>query len=203
MKKRIPFPRLVRAGVLLLVGTLVVGAVAMWSLPIDAEAQYGNGRGNSQAQRQPAAMSNQVAPDRANPGHDVQALSQNESEALLTALDDEYKAWSIYEQVIDDLGAVRPFTSIQRAEERHIAALVRLLQQFGVEVPVNEWEGNVPSFDSVSAACAASAQAEIDNAALYDELFKMVDNPRIVRVFEALQRASERKHLPAFEQCAP
>jgi len=45
-------------------------------------------------------------------------------------------------------------------------------------------------------------QAEIDNAALYDELFSMVDNPDIVRVFTSLQQASQTKHLTAFERCA-
>jgi hypothetical protein len=54
-----------------------------------------------------------------------------------------------------------------------------------------------------SEACAAGVQAEIDNAALYDELFSMVDNTDIIRVFTSLQQASETKHLPAFERCAP
>lgn len=45
-------------------------------------------------------------------------------------------------------------------------------------------------------------QAEIDNAALYDELFSMVDNADLIQVFTSLQRASETRHLPAFERCA-
>jgi hypothetical protein len=68
---------------------------------------------------------------------------------------------------------------------------------------VNEWPGDVPSFDTLADACEAGVQAEIDNAALYDELFTMVDNADIIRVFTALQEASQTKHLPAFERCAP
>ena len=116
------------------------------------------------------------------------------------ALDDEYKAWSVYDQVIDDFGNVRPFTNIQRAEEKHIAALVNLFEAYDLEVPENEWAGNVPSYDTLNDAYAAGVQAEIDNAALYDQLFDMTENPDIVRVFTSLQQASLTKHLPAFER---
>jgi hypothetical protein len=129
-------------------------------------------------------------------------LSQSEIDALRMALDDEYKAWSVYDQVITDFGQVRPFTNIQKAEENHIVALVTLFQRYGLDVPANGWPGNVPTFETVAEACEAGVQAEIDNAALYDQLFGMVDNPDIVEVFTALQQASQAKHLPAFEQCA-
>ena len=118
------------------------------------------------------------------------------------ALDDEYKARTLYAEVIADLGAVRPFTQIIRAEDAHIAALVNLLNKYGIEVPENPYIGKVPSFDSVPAAAAAGVEAEIANAAVYDKLFAMVDNPDIVQVFTALQQASLTKHLPAFERAA-
>lgn len=130
-------------------------------------------------------------------------LSESEIEALRMALDDEYKAWSVYDQVISDFGQVQPFTNIRKAEENHIVALVTLFQRYGLDVPTNGWPGNVPNFDTVAAACEAGVQAEIDNAALYNQLFSMVvDKPDIVEVFTALQQASQTKHLPAFEQCA-
>ena len=132
-------------------------------------------------------------------------LSEAEVEALRMALEDEYKAWSVYDQVIADLGAERPFTNIQRAEENHIAALVRIFEAYGLDVPENEWPGEVPSFDSLAEACEAGVQAEIDNADLYDQLFSMIDsdNTDLAQVFTALQRASLEQHLPAFERCAP
>ena len=177
-------------GAVVLVLVLVVGTVVAWAYP-----------GRQGANRGPAA----VDPVRATPIEGVAQgdLSASEVEALQMALDDEYKAWSVYEQVIDDFGAARPFTSIQRAEENHISALVKLFDRYGLEVPANEWAGNVPSFDTLAEACEAGVQAEIDNAELYAQLFDMVDNPDIVRVFASLQRASENMHLPAFERCAP
>ncbi|MBN1954371.1 MAG: DUF2202 domain-containing protein [Anaerolineae bacterium] len=118
------------------------------------------------------------------------------------ALDDEYKALATYLGVMDQFGQVAPFVSIARAEEQHIAALERLFDRYGLEVPENEWLGNTPAFDVVVDACVAGAQAEIDNAALYNQLFSMVDNPDIVRVFTRLSEASEYSHLPAFSSCA-
>ena len=134
------------------------------------------------------------------PGGD---LDDAEAEALQMALNDEYKAWSVYDQVIADFGAVQPFVNIQRAEESHIAALTRLMEAYGLDVPENPWPGNVPTFDTLADACAGGVQAELDNAALYDQLFSMVDNPDIVQVFTSLQQASLSQHLPAFERCSP
>ena len=62
---------------------------------------------------------------------------------------------------------------------------------------------NTKTYDLVIIGCgAAGVQAEIDNVAIYDELFKL-DLPSDTRaVFENLQRASLEKHLPAFKRCA-
>jgi len=187
-----------KIGAVALVSVLLVGALAVWAQP--SLAQGGFGRGQSSSCRPATAgqgLGTPLAGDTAST-----ELSESEKEALLMALDDEYKAWAIYDQVIADFGAVRPFTQIQKAEESHIAALVRLFERYDLEVPENEWPGNVPTFESVADACAAGVQAEVDNGAVYDELFSMVDNPDIVRVFTSLQRASLTKHLPAFERCA-
>jgi hypothetical protein len=186
-------------GGIVLVGLLLAAIVVAWALPDVAQAAYG-GR---QAGARGAGAAN-PAPGVPLVSEDISAdLSESEVEALLQALDDEYKAWAVYDQVIADFGAVRPFTSIQKAEESHIAALVTLFERYGLAVPQNQWPGAVPSFDTLADACAAGVQAEIENAALYDELFSMVDNAGIIQVFTNLQQASETRHLPAFQRCAP
>lgn len=187
-----------RIGAIALVGVLVIAAVVVLVLPERAEAAYGRGRS---AGRGLAAADPVSAAPVVNDGA-TDELGASEVEALAMALDDEYKAWAVYDQVIADLGAVRPFTRILQAEEAHIAALVTLFDRYGLQVPANPWPGNVPTFDTLAEACAGGVQAEIDNAALYDELFSMVDNPDIVRVFTSLQQASQTKHLTAFERCA-
>jgi hypothetical protein len=187
--------KLLGIGAFVLVGMLVLGGVTALALPSEAEAGYGPpqnlGPGAGQA-GQGAGMGTL----------DPVGLSESEIKALQMALDDEYKAWSVYDQVIADFGPVAPFVGIQQAEENHIAALVRLFNRYGLEVPENPWLGNVPTFETVTDACEAGVQAEIENAALYTQLFSMVDNPDIVRVFTNLQQASQTKHLPAFEQCS-
>jgi hypothetical protein len=155
----------------------------------------GRGQGQSGYGEDATALGSHALPG----GED---LSESEVEALFLALDDEYKAWAVYDQVIADFGAARPFTSIQKAEENHIAALVTLLDRYGLDVPVNDWPGNVPTFDTLTDACEAGVQAEIENAALYDRLFSRVDNPDIIQVFTSLQQASQTQHLPAFERCS-
>lgn len=185
-------------GLVVLVGMLVIGTVAVWAAPPSGRGGF-NGRqaaGGGLAVANPAAP---VAIENLTPGD----LSESEAEALQMALDDEYRAWAVYEQVIDDFGAVRPFTSIQKAEENHIAALETLFERYGLEVPANEWAGSIASFDTLAEACEAGVQAEMDNAGLYAQLFEMVDNPDIIQVFTSLQNASQTKHLPAFERCVP
>ena len=191
--------KILRIGAVAAVGILVIGSMVAWAKPGNIRAAYGGRQGGT---REPvAADPARSAPimDNVDPGE----LSESEVEALLMALNDEYKAWSVYDQVIADLDAARPFTSIQKAEENHIAALVELFDRYGLDVPTNEWPGDVATFDSLGDACETGVQAEVDNAALYDELFSMVDNPDIIQVFTSLQQASLIKHLPAFERCAP
>jgi hypothetical protein len=128
-------------------------------------------------------------------------LTQAEVNALLEALDDEYKAHATYVQVLADFGDVLPFANVADAEARHIRAIERLMRHYGVPVPPNKWSGTAPRFASVAEACAASVQGEIDNGVLYDRLMAATDRPDILSVFETLRRASQERHLPAFRRC--
>jgi hypothetical protein len=130
------------------------------------------------------------------------SLSEAEVHGLLLALNDEYRAWAIYDQVLIDFGVdTRPFSNIRGSEAHHIDTLISLFVAYDITVPENLWIGNAPSFDSVPDACAAGVGAEIENAALYDELFTSTEREDIITVYEALQWASLDKHLPAFENC--
>ena len=129
-------------------------------------------------------------------------LTRCEIDALHEALDDEYRAWATYDRVVADFGEVRPFINIRAAEARHIAALRRLFDAWGLAIPANPWPGRVERYDSIADACRAGVAAEIDNAALFDRLLTATDRPAIRRVFENLQAASQQRHLPAFRRCA-
>ncbi len=123
-------------------------------------------------------------------------------EALNRGIQDEFHAEAVYMKVIEDFGEVQPFYNIVYAEERHSEAIAKVFTNHGLPVPASEWNiGNVPSFASLSEACAGAVEAEIENIALYDELLTW-DLPQDVRnVFTNIRAASLEQHLPAFEAC--
>jgi hypothetical protein len=128
-------------------------------------------------------------------------LSEAEIQALCDALDDEYKSYATYAQVIVDFGSARPFVNIVEAEARHFSALLALFTAHGITPPRDRWRGNAPRFASLHAACVAAVQGEIDNVAIYDRVLNSTTRPDILRVYSALREASLDRHLPAFRRC--
>jgi len=129
-------------------------------------------------------------------------LTEAEIHALNEALDDEYRAWATYDQVITDFGEVPPFSNIREAEARHIEALCTLYARYGLPVPENPWPGKVARHASVQAACEAGVAAEIANGEMYQRLLGVTQRPDILTVLRNLQAASQERHLPAFQRCA-
>lgn len=132
----------------------------------------------------------------------MSTLTDAERKALREALDDEYRAWATYDQVIRDFGPQRPFINIREAEARHIEALGMLFRRYGLEIPENTWPGRVPRYPSLREACEAGVEAEIENADLYDRLLQSTVREDILAVLGNLQRASRERHLPAFRRCS-
>lgn len=128
-------------------------------------------------------------------------LSKKEIAAVHEALDDEYKAWATYDQVIDDFGPIRPFINIRDAESRHIDALLQVFNNYDLTAPSNNWVGRVPRYEDVQAACAGGVAAEIENAELYERIIESTSQPDILVVYRNLREASQERHLPAFQRC--
>lgn len=133
----------------------------------------------------------------------VGELSLQIQEALDEAIEDEYKALATYEAVVVKFGAARPFSMIMGAEEQHIASLKAIYDKYGLEAPGSTLIGSVSVPATLQEACQVGVDAEIANAALYqEELLPVVkEYEDITIVFENLMNASEQKHLPAFEKC--
>jgi hypothetical protein len=123
--------------------------------------------------------------------------------AMLTrAIQDEYRAETTYQGVVNDFGPVQPFVNVLSAEERHSASIGRLFTARGVAGPASTATTTRPRFATVVAACAAGAAAERENIAMYDDLLR-TDLPVDVRqVFSNNRSASLVNHLPAFERCS-
>jgi hypothetical protein len=132
----------------------------------------------------------------------AESLDAKTQEALIEALQDEYKARALYQKVMDKFGELRPFSNIIKAEEQHIAELKPLFEKYGVDIPEDEWYEKVPEFAAVQEACEAGVKAEIENAGMYDGFFSFVKEQDIIDTFTLLRNASQEKHLPAFQRCA-
>ncbi|MEI6777792.1 MAG: hypothetical protein WCK70_12910 [Chloroflexales bacterium] len=130
-------------------------------------------------------------------------LSAAEIDGLLLALNDEYHAWAVYQQVVADFGDVRPFANIISSEASHINRLEALFRTYGVPLPAaNPWVGQAPRFASVNEACTVGVDAEIVNVNLYTRLVTSTSRTDILQVYNLLQAASRDNHLPSFQRCA-
>lgn len=137
----------------------------------------------------------------------TQPLSEEAKNALLEALtgpEGEYAAYAMYTAVIEKYGEVEPYVSIRKAEAKHIEALKRQLDRYGVDYPAeNPYLGQVTAPESLEAAAKAWAEGEVANVAMYDRLMEAVqDYPNLVQVMEHLRAASQERHLPAFSLAA-
>lgn len=136
------------------------------------------------------------------------ALSAEAHEAVLEALDDEYRARAFYLAVLERFPGAMPFAHIEGSEKRHAAALGRVLAAYGLPVPANPHIGDekirhsVPA--SLACACDIAVKEEIHNDRLYAQklLPKVAGFPLAGQVFERLMLASRERHLPAFRRFA-
>jgi rubrerythrin len=128
-------------------------------------------------------------------------LDELEIQALREALDDEYRSWATYDQVVADFGDVAPFVNIREAEARHIEALRGLYSRYRLPWPNNPWPGKVDRYPDVQAACVAAVAGEIANGEMYARLLANIKHSDIRTVLGRLQEASEQRHLAAFQAC--
>ena len=129
-------------------------------------------------------------------------LSEAAIAAMEAGLTDELTALAVYNGVIEQFGEVRPFVNIMRSEQQHADAWLFMYERYGLDVP-NAPTVEVPTFATLADACQLSVDAEIANAALYDEqMSAFADYPDLAQVATALRNASEYNHLVAFQRCA-
>jgi hypothetical protein len=122
-------------------------------------------------------------------------------EALMSPVG-EYAASAMYQAVIDKFGQVEPYVTIRVAEERHISALIRQLDRYGVKVPANPYLGAVAAPAKLQAAAEAWAVGEIENVTMYDKLLGKSSDSNLNRVLTNLRASSQNSHLPLFEAAA-
>ena len=134
-------------------------------------------------------------------GTAVTPLTQAEKDGLQAAILEEYKAYNIYQAAIQQLGAQYPFSTISRSELQHVSALSKLAVKYGVTVPANPGLSPSLSFGTLQAACQMGVFAETEDAQLYDQLKAVTTHTDLIQVYNNLQSASLKSHLPAFQTC--
>jgi hypothetical protein len=204
------------AAAALLLSTSIALASTAYAGPPPASADAtltveGRGRPTPPTRPQPTtpgvATPGVATPGMGTPGANLPAPVDGpvpeEVVALITAgIEDEWHAYAVYDAVIDQFGAVRPFTNIQRAEAQHAAAWATIFERYDLPLP-EQPVYDIPAFASLTDAYAAAADAEIANLDLYDAMLTdLAAYPDMVQVATALRAASADKHLPAFERCA-
>ena len=127
-------------------------------------------------------------------------LSPAEVDGLIRAVQEEKGAQALYQSVLDAFGDVAPFNTIVLSEAQHLAALERQATKYAVSLPTFT-PAPAPTFATLAEACQAGVDAEIADAALYDELMAITTHSDLLQVYRNLQSASLNQHLPAFEAC--
>jgi hypothetical protein len=128
-----------------------------------------------------------------------QPLSSETSAALVMAINDEYKARTTYQAVLDKFGSVTPYANIVQSEATHIAALERLFNAYELPIPPDTYAGNIQAPVTLKDAAQTGIEAEKANVAMYDNFLTYVQEPDVRVVFARLRSASQVKHLPAFQ----
>lgn len=140
------------------------------------------------------------------PGRSRATAAPVVAESLLLALagpEGEYSAYADYDAILRRHGRVQPYVWIQQAESRHIAALKRQLEKYGLTVPPNRYLGATTAPARLEDAAAEAIASEEGNVAMYDRLLaKLTDYPDLTRVFEHLQHCSREMHLPTLREAA-
>jgi hypothetical protein len=189
--------------IVLVIGLLSGYAIAVFSKNGSASlTQNQNGSGKRQDINKDNCLADECLAVN-NLDYPAGDLTSEAKEALIEAINDEYKAHALYQKTIEKFGFVRPFSMIIRAEEQHISSLKSLFDKYGLEVPKDDWADKVAAEETLVETCQAGVNAEIANAKLYKErLLPMVSEYEdISLVFTNLMNASQEKHLAAFERC--
>jgi hypothetical protein len=97
-------------------------------------------------------------------------------------------------------GDIQPYAAIREAETRHIQALKRQLEKYGIPIPEDKFAPKALAPATLLEAAKQGVESEEKNIALYDRYLAAVkDYTDLTRVFTNLQRASRDAHLPAFK----
>jgi hypothetical protein len=126
-------------------------------------------------------------------------ISTQARQAIIDAMNAEYKALALYKAVAARHKDSRPFTNWAQADRGD--DLRALFSKYGVPVPTDTFTGKTQAPASVAEACKIATQTETGLVSLYDRLLKTVREADIVAVFTDLRDGSKRRLGALERQC--
>ncbi|MFB2983655.1 DUF2202 domain-containing protein [Microseira sp. BLCC-F43] len=129
-------------------------------------------------------------------------LDARTKQAMIEAINDEYRARAFYTAVIEKFGEVRPFSNIVGSEDRHVQLWNSLFNKYGLPIPEDTFAGKIQAPETLPAACRMGVEAEIANVKMYDDFLTFIQEPDLRSAFIQLRQVSQNNHLRAFQRCA-
>jgi rubrerythrin len=140
------------------------------------------------------------------PGLEAQesgASHARQQERLLSQLlEDIGRSKTMYESVVTQLDAKRPFRRIARKKGRHHKKVQRVAKHLGLPAAARHGKAQVVTPPTVPEACAVAAKRERASADLFQRAFDDLQDRKARKTFRRLKKKVEKRHLPAFERCA-
>ena len=129
------------------------------------------------------------------------AIAPETQQAMVEAIQDEYRARALYQAIIEKFGVIRPFSKIIHSETRHAEHLSQLFRKYNLPIPEDTFAYQVDAPATVQEACRMAIAAEIDNVEMYDRFLDFVQEDDLRTTFTQLRSISLNRHKPAFERC--
>lgn len=122
--------------------------------------------------------------------------------ALDDALQDAYRTFYTYDAVLDELGAVAPFSTIVATEQSYTTTLAALYAGRNATPPASAWSGgNVPRFTNLQQACMAAEESEVATELMFERLLRLNLPSDIRAAFETLRATARTTHRLQFRNC--
>jgi len=128
-------------------------------------------------------------------------LTQEEAETFKFILNEEYKAYELYNKIVIEFGEVSPFTKLKLSTQNNIDSLKILFQKYNVTFPENEWGLKISAPLNLDVACQLAKNKELEKSQTYNRMFNYVNNEDITYLLTVFRNKSKNENLVLLEKC--
>jgi hypothetical protein len=128
-------------------------------------------------------------------------LSSEEEETYNFIINEEYKAYELYNKIVIEFGEVSPFTKLKLSTQNNIDSLKILFQKYNVTFPENEWGLKISAPLNLDVACQLAKNKELEKSQTYNQMFNYVNNEDITYLLTVFRNKSKNENLVLLEKC--